>query len=160
MLVVAGLLRLPGASGFETPSTRRTTITSNVEHMPKIEVYESKARGQKTEGMRLETRISNKQKNGNPEMPTHIASPIILYVSEEYVGITECNESPKRVTSTTLSKRSVSVLKPKVEVSDVPNSEQLETKKRRSNEPRPWSKSLVPNIRIGAYLRILCHNPS
>ena len=53
ILVEAGLLKLPGASGLEMPSTRRTRITSSVEHIPRIEVYESRARGQKTEGMRL-----------------------------------------------------------------------------------------------------------
>lgn len=53
MLVKAGLLRLPGASGFETPSTSSTMITSKVEQIPSIEVYDNNGRGRKQEGTRL-----------------------------------------------------------------------------------------------------------
>lgn len=52
-LVSAGLHRLPGASSLESPSKSRTPIISKVDRIPKIEVYDSTERGNKTDGISL-----------------------------------------------------------------------------------------------------------
>ena len=52
-LVSAGLLKLPGASAFVSPSMSKTNTTSTVEAMPSIEVYDNRDKGRNTEGIRL-----------------------------------------------------------------------------------------------------------
>lgn len=52
--VSAGVRKLPGASGFDRPSYRITSIIMIVDIMPRIEVYDRRDRGKNTIGIKLE----------------------------------------------------------------------------------------------------------
>ena len=78
ILVCEGSLKLPGASGFDSPSTSRTMMTSSVEQIPRIDVYESKARGQNMDGMRLGATQVYKCVDVRGEAHAYIARPMSL----------------------------------------------------------------------------------
>ena len=51
--VCVGLHILPGASGFENPSTKRTTMMRAVDMRPSIDVYDNTDRGRNRVGVIL-----------------------------------------------------------------------------------------------------------